>query len=407
MARHTESQWQEMIDAYLAGKTFRVAAAIHGASAMSLYGQMRRRGIGCRDRSHNTKVVQEDLTGKRFGRLTVRRWIRAHREGVRKVDGKWECDCDCGKVVLARTGGLNSAHHVSCGCLGREKARANCIKRCAAWARPGSVIEAAVADYAAGGSGPDVAARHGVNAVTVIRWAKDANVRVRESREYRTYSLDESAFDEVTGESAYWAGFLLADGCVSACAEKGRRRHSIIVALKTSDAAHVGAFRAFLRSDQPIGCAPDGRFVRFAVDSQRLVDAVAKYGVVPRKSHTAAVPAFLANDHHFWRGVLDGDGSLCWSIDRRRGYTRPVVSLVGSRRVCEAFSAFVTSRCADYAPRALPHKSIWQVRIQGPRAVRLMEEVYASGPALPRKKAAAESFAAWLLARRATPHARP
>lgn len=60
-------------------------------------------------------VPIEDLTGKRFGRLTVigRDYTRA--DGV-----YWLCKCDCGKKTSACTYDLNSSKKVSCGCYNRE-----------------------------------------------------------------------------------------------------------------------------------------------------------------------------------------------------------------------------------------------------------------------------------------------
>lgn len=52
-----------------------------------------------------------DITGHRYGRLTVLKW---HSSG-RSV--KWECLCDCGKTKIVQTNNLRSGHTRSCGCL--------------------------------------------------------------------------------------------------------------------------------------------------------------------------------------------------------------------------------------------------------------------------------------------------
>lgn len=56
-----------------------------------------------------------DLTGKRFGRLTV-----LHRVENRKGRTCWLCRCDCGKDCIAYTELLRSGGVQSCGCLNRE-----------------------------------------------------------------------------------------------------------------------------------------------------------------------------------------------------------------------------------------------------------------------------------------------
>ena len=58
-----------------------------------------------------------DLTGQRFGRLTV-----IKEEPQRDKYGRimWTCQCDCGNIVSAAGGDLRSNHKKSCGCLKKE-----------------------------------------------------------------------------------------------------------------------------------------------------------------------------------------------------------------------------------------------------------------------------------------------
>ena len=56
-----------------------------------------------------------DLTGRRFGRLTV---IGVADDGKRKTS--YICQCDCGTVKKVRADGLLSGNTKSCGCLKRE-----------------------------------------------------------------------------------------------------------------------------------------------------------------------------------------------------------------------------------------------------------------------------------------------
>lgn len=53
----------------------------------------------------------QDLTGKRFGKLTV----RCLHKNIRGVYS-WVCDCDCGGEKIAVTGNLNGGNVTSCGC---------------------------------------------------------------------------------------------------------------------------------------------------------------------------------------------------------------------------------------------------------------------------------------------------
>lgn len=68
----------------------------------------------------NFKAVAVDMTGERYGRLTVIR--RAESDGVGRA--RWLCRCDCGREVVRlrqvlREGGAKA----SCGCWKVEACR--------------------------------------------------------------------------------------------------------------------------------------------------------------------------------------------------------------------------------------------------------------------------------------------
>lgn len=60
-----------------------------------------------------------DLTGRRFGRLTVVAY-----QGSRKTNHLWECLCDCGKTKTIQGTNLGRGS-TSCGCLQKEITAAN------------------------------------------------------------------------------------------------------------------------------------------------------------------------------------------------------------------------------------------------------------------------------------------
>lgn len=57
-----------------------------------------------------------DLTGQRFGRLTVMNFAGSDRHNK----AQWTCICDCGKTVIANGSDLRSRKTKSCGCLRRD-----------------------------------------------------------------------------------------------------------------------------------------------------------------------------------------------------------------------------------------------------------------------------------------------
>ena len=62
------------------------------------------------------KIVY-DLTGQRFGRLTVIQETDHRNQTNCKM---WECRCECGSLHLVSAWNLRSGKTKSCGCLQRE-----------------------------------------------------------------------------------------------------------------------------------------------------------------------------------------------------------------------------------------------------------------------------------------------
>ena len=208
------------------------------------------------------------------------------------------------------------------------------------------------------------------------------------------YSCDETAFDIVTEESAYWIGFLMADGSI--CNHKSGSPE-IVLTLSAKDKEHLEEFRSFLRSshsivvftrkiktgEYPVAC--------FRVRSSRLTKALAAFGVVPHKSLTAHVIG-LEDNRHFWRGVIDGDGNLTHHLNHRSRCSR--LQLVGSQILLHQFAGFVQTHVSGKSITVRPHKSIYEVCLYGLSAIRTMNLLYRRpcSIALLRKKVIADEI---------------
>lgn len=62
-----------------------------------------------------SKII--DLTGLRFGRLTVLYRAENHITPCGSVRVRWNCLCDCGNTIVVTTNSLRSSRTKSCGCL--------------------------------------------------------------------------------------------------------------------------------------------------------------------------------------------------------------------------------------------------------------------------------------------------
>lgn len=66
---------------------------------------------------------KKDLSGQKFGRLTVVEYAYSNN-GQRY----WKCECDCGKIAYVNTTSLTSGNTKSCGCLHSDILKQNNIK---------------------------------------------------------------------------------------------------------------------------------------------------------------------------------------------------------------------------------------------------------------------------------------
>lgn len=201
----------------------------------------------------------------------------------------------------------------------------------------------------------------------------------------RRYTLNEHFFDVIDTEGkAYWLGFIAADGNISGgnlqfgLADKdGDHLEVLIHAL---DGTHK--VRREMRTTR-FGTFP---VAHLSIASRLLVAGLVGQGITPRKSltcHAWEGPSDL--QRHYWRGVIDGDGSV----------GDDGISLVGSEAMIRAFAAFMAEQCQTKAqPRS--HKGIWRAAVSGRvQAARFAAALYAgSTVALERKRQAAERLMA-------------
>ena len=58
-------------------------------------------------------MKKKDLTGLKFNRITVLKFVGKHKS----YTSAWECICECGKVFIIAGYALTTGHTKSCGCL--------------------------------------------------------------------------------------------------------------------------------------------------------------------------------------------------------------------------------------------------------------------------------------------------
>ena len=238
-----------------------------------------------------------------------------------------------------------------------------------------------ITEYKNSGSRVKAGAVVGVSQTAALRVLLQNNIPVKRMN-HKHYTLDETVFDVITPESAYWIGFLMADGCIT----KRGKAYRISLCLSAIDSQHVYLFRRFLKSNHKVGKGAvylhGKKFLTasLVVTSKKLAFVLRKYGVVERKSKIASV-RYLEDSIDFWRGMMDGDGTV------NLYNAQPRIALCGGSSVLlQQFEKFVKKRLVTNAHIHHSAKGVFVFSLGGKPAVQLIKILYKDcSIALPRK----------------------
>ncbi len=160
----------------------------------------------------------------------------------------------------------------------------------------------------------------------------------------RQYQLNESFFDKIDTEAkAYWLGFITADGAIDDSRLK--------FCLSERDQSHLEKFTRVLESTHPVRIVEYRNYgvskkrTDLNIGSTRLVGALNNLGIFEKKTFSVkpckSVPFDL--EHHYWRGVFDGDGCIASSVGKGENDTARVfaIGIVGNLYIVNGFASFV------------------------------------------------------------------
>lgn len=264
-------------------------------------------------------------------------------------------------------------------------------------------VASMISEYAAGDTCDSLAEKYGIKSCSVWQLLKKRGVTRPPSEANRRYAYDETAFDApLSDNAAYWIGFLMTDGCIAD--PRGKNESPTIkLQLAAKDESHIESFRSFLRAEHPIQTTGSSKYAKsfnsgpakvFSIRSKSLVRQLATYGVVPRKTHIAKVVGLELNPH-FWRGCIDGDGSIgIYLVGPEPRYPCPNIRLCGaSRALIDQFSNFLRSISPKCKATVSRGNHTWTVGASGIYALESIRAMYATGGiSLARKQIIANSI---------------
>lgn len=243
--------------------------------------------------------------------------------------------------------------------------------------------------YLSGVSNPDIAKTLGLSKNLTYKSLLENGVEIRPaSVSHRTATINELAFSEINENSAYWSGFLMADGCIT---QRPGRSGVISIGLSGKDEKHLYKFRDFVSASYKI-CTFTSKCGKYRVSrtsftSQRMCDDLSRYGVVPRKTNREKVFLMELN-RHFWRGMIDGDGCI---IISKRGELS--LNLLGSDDILKQFLEFINIEIAPCSRPINHYHNIPSITINGLVSAKIVNFLYSdSSIFLDRKMDKAKAF---------------
>lgn len=120
------------------------------------------------------------------------------------------------------------------------------------------------------------------------------------------YTHNKNAFSEITSESAYWAGFIAADGCIF-------DNKRLIIGLSDKDYLHLERFKNFIEYTGPLRVMQNNAYVIDINAAYKVcTDLTTTYNITPKKSKTLVHPNITEKNHirSFIVGYIDGDGCI-------------------------------------------------------------------------------------------------
>jgi len=157
-----------------------------------------------------------------------------------------------------------------------------------------------------------------------------------------------------TPEQKYWAGMLLADGCI----RKTGTSAVLQMNLQQRDKGHILKLQEFLQSNHKLcylkpTTNPSGGIGQpqwgVVISGKYWIEDLAPLGVCPNKTRVAKIPDEFLFDKDYWRGVIDGDGWL--NLYKRSTQPAALVGVCGTVDVCQAFGDFARTQYPSSKPR--------------------------------------------------------
>lgn len=219
--------------------------------------------------------------------------------------------------------------------------------------------------YSHGKSTYKIAEEVTVSRATVRKYIKrHSDVDLRGPAKYDS-EIKDNIFKDPNNEAKYWIGFIMADGSVS--------DHKLQVGLQERDKQHLERLKSFLnlKKDLYYRKTKETKQNQYVLEatSTRMIKHLNSYGIIKRKVDGTRVKK-LQHDRHFWRGMIDGDGT----VNKPSRHT--IIGLYGCYKIIEQFKSWTQNFVTSDTEIRQCHENTYSHRINGKNAYKILKKLY-------------------------------
>jgi hypothetical protein len=219
-----------------------------------------------------------------------------------------------------------------------------------------------------------IAKNHNVSHTRIVNILKNNNIINHGNRKY---SFDRRIFEKINDEkTAYWLGFLYADGCIYK--SKDNKCNHVLIKLSIKDIIHLELFKSNfclphsikIRKEKSFG----GNFysAQIRITSKEMVNDLIKHGCFPNKTFTLQFPDIDKNlIPHFMRGYFDGDGSIS-STNNKRNKMEKHICILGNYDFINKYQQILMEKLNLSKTKIIKKENIYYLSRSGNDNVKLI-----------------------------------
>lgn len=163
-----------------------------------------------------------------------------------------------------------------------------------------------------------------IHRATVQKTLIRNNISLRKTSPYiKKYNVH--YFDEYTAENCYWAGFILADGCIRS------DRDAVEIHLQECDKEHLLKFAKAINFTGKLIYDKYSKAYSISIAGKWFPEALKRnFGITSKKSLKSKFPKQVPVKYwnHLIRGIFDGDGSI--TTNNSKYSTIPMINIIGT-----------------------------------------------------------------------------